>query len=459
LEKDTSKSEETSLAAYWRGAGICLGLLGIYLLIIWLFGTETWKRTTAPPWYAWWRFPPTRTRVQAVYLVLPAIVFAVWIGVVRRIMARTMHPIVVMIVGCAAVFAMNVTVAMIDGGPGAIWKPFSWGGSEYFDDVRYVTGVKAFLGGYVQNMWHYSIHSRTHPPGPVLFLYLVKCLSGPSIQAAAWAAVIVTATAVVPFFLLARCVAGERVAAIATAIYAVVPSLVLFGATSMDGVFLTSLMWSMYFMRRMIAKQRIGNSIAAGLALFVSLMLSYVSVCIVVMMAIYALLELRNEVRPIWKLAGLCAVTGVLVVVLLWLVRLCSGFNYIECLKASRHFDHYSMRTFTVSFWRYLDISFSNLGAFLIGMGLPVVVLWCREMRSASRFVLAGTIAILGFSFAKLFTHETERIWLFFAPVAILAAAGRIARLGSDQKRVVEWSLGLLFAQVWVFQVLLYTIW
>jgi hypothetical protein len=363
-----------------------------------------------------------------------------------------------MIAACIAVFAMNVAVAMIDGGPRAISKPFSWGGSEYFDDVRDVTSVKVFLGGYVRNMWHYSIHSRTHPPGPVLFLYCVKRVLGPSIQAAAWSAVAVTASAVVPFFLFARCVAGERVATMGMGIYVVVPSLVLFGATSMDGVFLTSLMWSMYWMRRVIAKPGIGNSIAAGVALFVSLMLSYVAVCAVVLMAIYALMEVRG--RPsICKVAGFFAIAAVLVVLLLWSVYLGCGFNYVGSFRASRHFDHYSMRTFTMSFSRYLDISFSNLVAFLIGMGLPVVVLWGKEMRSASRFVVAGTITIVGFSFAKLFTHETERIWLFFAPVAILAAASWIARLKSDQQRALEWTLGLLFAQTWVFQVLLYTIW
>jgi hypothetical protein len=450
--------DDGTLGAYWRGVGICLGLLGIYLLIIWLFGTETWKRTTAPPWYAWWRFPPTRTRAQAVYLVLPAIVFAGWIGFVRRMMQRRIHPITVMAGAYAAVFAMNVTVAMIDGGPVAISKPFSWGGSEYFDDVRYVTGVKAFLGGYVQNMYHYSIHSRTHPPGPVLFLYFVKCLFGPGIQAAAWSAVVVTSSAVVPFYLLARCVAGERVATIGTGIYVVVPSLVLFGATSMDGVFLTSLMWSMYWMRRVMVKPGIGNSLAAGVALFVSFMLSYVAICVVLMMGIYAALELCGQ-RSIWRVAGLFVVTGFLVVLLLWVLYLSCGFNYIECFKASRHYDHYSMRTFTMSFGRYLDISFSNLVAFLIGMGLPVVALWWQEMKSASRFVLAETIAVLGFSFAKLFTHETERIWLFLAPVAILAAAGWITRLGKNQRRVMEWTLGMLFAQTWVFQILLYTIW
>jgi hypothetical protein len=117
------------------------------------------------------------------------------------------------------------------------------------------------------------------------------------------------------------------------------------------------------------------------------------------------------------------------------------------------------MQTFSLSLERYLDVSFANLAAFLIGMGLPVVVLWGKELRHSDRFGLAGVIAIVGFSFAKLFTRETERIWLFFAPVAILAAAGWIVRSDTNERRVLNWTMGLLFAQTWVFQLMLFTIW
>ena len=460
MESGTSKSRERdALKPYWRTVLICLVLLGIYLAIIYFLGTETAKRTTAPPWYSWVRYPPTRTRLQSLFLVFPAIVFAAWTGIVRRMVDRPMPGIFVMAISCAAVFAMNVTVAMMDGGPAAIAKPFAWGGSEYFGDVHWVGNVGEFLRGYVANMWHYSIHTRTHPPGAVLFLYGVKQLLGPGINAAAWVAVAITATAVVPFYLLARDLAGQRTAAIATSIYPVVPSLVLFGATSMDGVFLVPLIWATFFMRRTIARPSLGNAMATGIVLTISLMMSYVTVCIGLMMLIYAVLELHPNSKPFWRVAGAFAISGIVIAAFLWLIYLLSGFNYLQCFKASRYFDHYLMRTSHLSFGRYVDISFSNLMAFLIGMGLPVVVLWWKEMGRSDRFIRAGTMAIVAFSFAKLFTHETERIWLFFAPVAILAAASWIAKLGPERRRVLEWTLGLSFAQVWVFQLLLYTIW
>ena len=454
--KTDATKTNISLRAYWRGAGLWLVFLGVYLAVIFALGTETSRLTTAPPWYSWVRDPLRHRAGSILYLAMPVLVFAVWRKIAGQIAEKPLLPGGMMMVSCAAVFVMNVSVALMDGGMWAIWKPFDRAGSEYFGDVHWVGGVGEFLRTYVERLHLYGVHTQTHPPGAVLFLYFVKCAFGPGVQSAAWAAVIVTATAVIPFYLLARDLGGERMAAAAVAIYSLVPSLVLFGATSMDGVFLVPLMWSMFLMQRMIVKPRIANALAAAIALTVSLMMSYVTVCVGVMMAIYGLLEVRR--RP-WTRAGAGLACGLLIVCFLWLIYLASGFNYVRCFEASRYFDHYLMHTFGLSLGRYLDISFANLVAFLIGMGLPVVVLWWEEFRHLDKFGVAGCVAIVGFSFAKLFTRETERIWLFFAPVAILAAANAIVRSGANERRVLNWAMGLLFVQTWVFQLLLYTIW
>jgi asparagine N-glycosylation enzyme membrane subunit Stt3 len=385
--------------------------------------------------------------------------------------------------GFAVTLLLNVTVAMMDGSPAAISKPFSWAGSEFFSDVPAVLDVKSFLHGYVFNLYHYSIHTRTHPPGAVLFLYFVRRLLGPGITAAAWASVVTTATGIIPFYLLARRLTGEHIAALAAALYPVTPSLVLFGATSMDGVFLVPLLWSTYFLQRTITlvpspgtpgegkggglfNRTAFNAIAAAISLTISLMFSYVTVCIGVMMLLYALLELIESPGHLKRIAFSFAICAIVIVALLGLIYLSTGFNYLACLQGSRYYDHYSMRTFAISPGRYIDISFCNLFAFLIGVGLPAVILWGRETvdslkrrTSLDRFNLSLVISVLVFSFAHLFTHETERVWLFFIPPALIAAASRIARRGKPEQPLLEWALCLSFAQTWLFQLLLYTIW
>jgi len=454
------------LGQYWRGMAVCAMLLGVYVAVILVLQTETARRSTAPPWYSWLRLPPTRTRWQSVLLALPAVAFAGWAGVVRRLIARPVPQPLVLLLAFVFVLAINVTTAMMDGSPKAIWKPFDWPGSEYFSDVPAVRGVGQFLHGYVQNLYQYSLHARTHPPGAVLVLYLVARVLGPGIGKAAWSAVFITATGVAPFYLLVRRLAGRHTASIALALYAAAPSLVLFGATSMDGVFLVAMLWSTYFLHRSIVQPGMGNSIVAGIVLAVSLMLSYVTVCIGVMMFIYAILELAPSPKRIGPIAASFAICAMVIVLCLAILYRLTGFNFLTCLRASRFYDHYAMKTFSVSLLRYVDISFSNLIAFLIGVGFPVLVLWWKQTihshvarTPADRFNLAGMASVLIFSFARLFTHETERIWLFFVPVGLLAAASWIARAGSMERRLLEWAMALTFMQTWLMQLLLFTIW
>jgi Dolichyl-phosphate-mannose-protein mannosyltransferase len=447
--RETGKSRE--LGPYWRGVGICLAILAIYIAAIFFLHTETAMRTTAPPWYSWLRRPPR----PSVYLLFPFIVFAGWMKFVRHILDRQINTGVLLAVAVTATFAMNVTTALMDGSPQAIWKPFDRPGAEYFADVASIHNVGSFLRGFVGNPG-LSIHSRTHPPGGALLLYFISRLFGPSIRTAAWSAVVITATGVIPFFFLARSLVSNRAAKIAVAMYVLTPSLVIFGATSMDGVFLASLLWSMYFIQRVVAKPGILNSLLAGLSLSISFFFTYATICIVTLMAIYAVFESPHSAAK-WRCLAVCAITTVL---LFACVDSTTGFNYLACLGASRRYDHYLMGTSSMSLGRYLDISLSNLFAFLIGVGFPIIVLWwnqsIRGPRASHAFNLAGITCVVLFSFAHLFTHETERIWMFLIPVALLSAALWIDR---QRGRLLQWTMALLFIQTWLIQMFLYTMW
>jgi hypothetical protein len=144
------------------------------------------------------------------------------------------------------------------------------------------------------------------------------------------------------------------------------------------------------------------------------------------------------------------------------------------------------MHTFTLALGRYIDISFDNLLAFLIGAGFVTTMFAASQMRwefrqilspkpegkphqqkldllSFKSLALATTIAILILSFAGLFTHETERIWLFFSPMLLMATVCYITRNASNdiprQTRLLEWTMGALFLQTWLCQIWLYTMW
>jgi hypothetical protein len=462
----TKTPRRALLIPYWRAAAACVLVLAAYVAAIKMMHTETTQRGTAPPWYAWARLPLTRTRWQCVYVAIPAVLFAAWFSFVRRISRETISRNWLLPSAFIAVFLMNTFVAMMDGSPKAIWIPFNRPGEEYFFDVPAVKSVGSFLRGYAQHLYLYHLHTRTHPPGPVLLLYFISRAIGPTVVVAAWSAVAITATAVVPFFLLARRLAGEKNAAIAAALYVVTPSLVLFGATSMDGIILVPLLWAMYFLLRTINEPGLLLAIAAGISLTISLIFSYATVCVGTMMLIYAAMKIAANPSLARHIAGSFAVCAGLILVFLFALYRASGFDYLACLHASRIEDHYQMRTFHMTFFRYVDICLCNLTAFLVGVGVAAGVLWGRETiesikprTDGDRFNLALVISVLIFSFAGLFTRETERIWLFFMPPALIAAATWIARRDDSEQKLLEWAMCLSFVQTWLFQLLLYTIW
>jgi Dolichyl-phosphate-mannose-protein mannosyltransferase len=273
----------------------------------------------------------------------------------------------------------------------------------------------------------------------------------------------------VPFFLLVRRLAGRQIATVAMALYVVTPSLVIYGATSMDGVTLMALLWTMYLLVRAIDEPGIGIGLIAGASIAVSVMMSYVVVCVGALAALYAMQEIMANRGKAWRVI---ACTGFAILVAagaLMMLYAATGFDLVKSFEASRFYDHYIMRTFTISFSRYIDISFSNLFGFLIGIGFPIVILWGKQTAlsvkfrpywtAADRFNAVGFICVLVFSFARLFTHETERIWLFLIPPALLGAAAWIVRNDGRSQRLREWAMGLMFVQTWLFQLLLLTLW
>jgi hypothetical protein len=121
--------------------------------------------------------------------------------------------------------------------------------------------------------------------------------------------------------------------------------------------------------------------------------------------------------------------------------------------------------------WHYLSVSTANLAAFLIGVGVITVTLWSREIaegwrgwragRSTDLMTIALSAAVLLLAFATIFCVETERVWLFLAPLPILAAARHLDRLQSANPQAMAWCvvLTLLFSQTLVIQSVVHIPW
>jgi hypothetical protein len=477
-----SPENSDSFARYYARLGLWLLFFAAYIAVIILLKTETATRASAPPWYSWTKIPAAKTFSQLLWLFPPVALYVIWVGIIRRLLQRPVRDVIVLPIATVMVFAINAATAMIDNGPVAILAPFDRPGHEYFFDALKIHSAISWLASYTAMLPSYGVHTRTHPPGATLFLYFIAKWIGPGLAPAAWMAVAVTATAVIPFYLLARRLEGQSAATMLLGLYAVTPNLALFGATSMDGVFLTCIAWTIYFLIRAILERKLFLAIITGILAAISLMMTFATVITAVPGAIFAAFQIARKPALFKPIAASLILIGAISASLLFTLYVTTGFNWLDCLGASRHSDHWVMHTFSLAVGRYFDISFDNLFAFLIGVGFVTTMFWASQMRfeireilstkplqqkldflSFNSLALATTIAIFILSFAGLFTHETERIWLFFSPMLLMATVCHISRIAGNntprQTRLLEWTMGALFLQTWLCQIWLYTMW
>ena len=401
--------------------------------------------------------------------------------------------------------AINVSVALIDGYREieqegetnrvlGLLEPYTRTSLEYYGDVPRVNelGLRAFLRDYSKPELFDTLsgHTRTHPPGGVVFLWLFSKILGYNLVSASLISIIFTALAVIPIYYLGERLYDKKVARYALLLFLITPNFVMFTGTSMDGPFSVFPILSVYLFYEARARETAPEqklqafrpySLLTGLALALGMFMTYSTVVIGVFFCVVALLERRRFLQYLKVL--LFAAAGFIGFYLILFVL--TGFRPIEALVAAIKKDEMGMGTGYESLSRYLHLSFANLFAFLIGVGLPITVVWLRQVISAiaawrretlllvqdrydpripwilrheklDGFVIGFLLTLLFFTFSTLFTMEVERIWIFMVPFFVIPVAKYLVdRSTSD----LYWVGGTLAAQLIVAEVLLYTYW
>ena len=397
--------------------------------------------------------------------------------------------------------AIHISVALIDGYREyeqegekkeilGLLEPYTRTSLEYYGDVPRVNelGVRTFLRDYSKPELFETLsgHTRTHPPGGVLFLWLFSKILGYNLVSASLVSILFTALTVIPLYRLGERLYGEKVGRYALLLFLITPNFVMFTGTSMDGPFSVFPLLSVYLFYEARARETSSEqawhefrpySLLAGLSLALGMFMTYSTVVIGVFLCVIALLEHKRFVQYLKVL--LFAGSGFIGFYLLLFVL--TGFRPIEALSAAIEKDEMGMGTGYESTGRYLHLSFANLFAFLIAVGLPITTVWLRQVVSTltewrrntlsseqesipwifryeklDAFVIGFLITLLFFAFSTLFTLEVERIWIFMVPFFVIPVAKHLAdRPISD----LYWVAGVLVTQLIVAEALLYTYW
>jgi hypothetical protein len=356
------------------------------------------------PFTGEWRF-----KVEVGSLLAPGVALAVLAGVragvVERLGWRRL-----LVLAYAAALAWSLALAVVDGGNGLTFPIAN--PDEYLRDLPAVAGDPlGFVRHFVANVPHYTVATRTHPPGPGLLLWLLTRLG---ITRPATLGVVVTALgcATVPAVAVAmRSLCGE------VAARRLLPALVLapyavWVAVSMDGV--TAALCAVFVALGVVASEPDRSrwwAVSSGLVLGVAALFSYAVGWLAVTLLVVCFV--RRRVPTIALIGG-----GALVP--LALAR-AVGFVWPDGLTAAQ--VDWSVRVGPHRSW--LLWALLDLVVLVIACGPHVVTAARRIRRTPGWPMLVGASIGVGFAIVSgLARGEVERSWLPFFPWLLVPVTG-----------------------------------
>ncbi|HEX8103469.1 MAG TPA: hypothetical protein VF533_12705 [Solirubrobacteraceae bacterium] len=335
---------------------------------------------------------------------------------------------------------VRLAVAAARGGPEAWDRVFDPARSfeaanEYLPALpalRY--GVHIFLDRFAEVVPALPVHAAGHPPGLLVVMHALG-IDTPAGLAALCIAAGALGTPVL--YLLARRLLDEPAARMAALLLALSPGAAMFGVTSADGLYMT--LGILAALALVQAPRWAGPLVLAAVSFFAWSLLAVGAWATVVWLR-------RDGLRAAVLAAGLA---GIGLVAFYALLHAATGFDPLGTLTSTE-------QVYRAGIARGRPYWFWVLGsptAFLVTVGLPISWLALRAL-AAGRTVALAIFAVIAISALLGFTKaETERIWLFFAPLLCLAAAAALPR------RHLRLVLALLAVQALASELLFDSVW
>lgn len=424
--------------------------------------------------------------------LLPAALFAGWAWLVlRRLDGGAARG---RLAGSAALVLLGglaLAVALRAGVRGweSLFATFTDNPFEYIADVpRVGDDPVGFLGQFVALKGELALHSSTHPPGAILLLWAVERVFGPGPVPASWAAIALSALAPAAALWAGHRLGGPRLGLLAGAVAAVMPGQLVYGVTSMDGVFNMLLaLGAAAFLLALEPGARWWAAALAGLLIAAGLLFTYaatqlfffgLAVCAAALWRGWAAADgpaparLAGAAAPVLR-QGLVA-AGALALIYLGLY-LATGFNVVEgALRATainvdvmravkaRPFLPPSLSYYTL----YLVANLLAFAWYLGPWGLTAATgaggaaLRRRPLDGLGALAAGLAALVAGMALGGLFNREVERIWGFTYPLfAVLVARHALQGDARQQRWRAGLYLALAFAHGLAIRVLLNTFW
>ena len=415
--------------------------------------------------------------VTAAYAAASAVLLRGWSSAPSH-WQRGALSVLVITGGLALQWAM-VRVTHVDVFEEILRRTYAWKTGGYWTVGAGVTDVVDFIGRYVERAPGYPVHQMRHPPGLSLIFWLgtrmFEQMPGAAQVLATWAApqscqslvrvdvpaaqmasgvfgafveIVAAVAAVIPLYALVRRTVGERAAAFAALAYSLTPGFSIWVSQLDRGIAIFTPA-VLLLCENFVRTRRIAWMAAAGVLLSFATFLTFGAAPIGLIAAVYTLSRMMPTRRDDLRATAFALVRGgaaaVIGVASLWIVAYAStGLNAVALYDVV--FDSHLGIEFPFwpfVFWHPWDIvtmaGLSVVAAAFFGLRR----IRARDDDSSFAFSAAFVLSLLILSLVHVARGETGRVWLYFTPIAVAAAAAMLR----DRVRVMLAVFALLGMQ------------
>ncbi len=162
---------------------------------------------------------------------------------------------------------LSFEVATIRGGIDAISQPYQRAKYEYIGDIGITKSIYELFNRYHEIQSYLSLHARLAPPGPLSLLWLSSYFVGKSPFSLSIFTVLFGGLAIFPLFLWIKELSNHqtKTAIEGTFLYTLIPSLVLFCATSTEILYMPFLFLSLWSFEKSLNSHSLFSIFFAGI--------------------------------------------------------------------------------------------------------------------------------------------------------------------------------------------------
>lgn len=366
----------------------------------------------------------------------------------------------------AAAFAF--AVAMVRGGLDGVTQTYERYTYEYIGDIGKTRTIPQLFTRYNELHQMLTMHSKVHPPGPIVILWLMSYVFTQEPLGLSIATVLFGSLTLIPLYWLTRDLAGGRPALVTAALFAVVPGFTLFNAVSADVTFLPFTVGTLWLFWRAIDRGSAGYAVAAGIGYACMSLISFSLIGIGAFFGFVGLWKLFDPDRRwnVFKTAAIMVVALAAIHGALWYT---TGYDIVENFhNAKAQFDEDQHQLDQIS-PRYPAWTFRiwNPLCWFFYAGIPVSVLFIRTLLNRGSSGLAPGVVwvvlltLLVLNLLYLGRGEGERSAMYLYPFITIPAGAYLARVCLERRSYAPFLATLIFVamQTWAVETFLYTYW